>query len=403
MKNKKTLYISLTGMTESLGRSQVLEYLIDLSKKGNDFYLISFEREKDLKNIEEIKKIIEENNIKWEYFIYSNKYGIFSSLKQLFGGYINGKKIIKRNNINIIHTRSFVPALIGYFLKNKKIKMIFDIRGFAIDEKVDSGRLNSNTILYKILKKIDNFLYKNADHIVTLTHKAKDILSENLKIHNEKITVIPTCANKEIFQKIDNFEKEKIRKEFNFTNDDILLIHTGTVSGWYDFDKELKLIKYLINKNENIKFIILNKNEHDFINKKLQEYKIDKSKVILKSVPFEKVSQFLNISDYSIFFIKPSYSKQASAPTKFAENVACHLPSITNKGVGDMEYYLTQYKVGKLIDLENINYEEYEEILKFIEKPDINENDFEKLFNEHFDKKMAVKKYDNIYKRLINE
>ena len=398
MKNKKTLYISLTGMTESLGRSQVLEYLIDLSKKGNDFYLISFEREKDLKNIEEIKKIIEENNIKWEYFIYSNKYGIFSSLKQLFGGYINGKKIIKRNNINIIHTRSFVPALIGYFLKNKKIKMIFDIRGFAIDEKVDSGRLNSNTILYKILKKIDNFLYKNADHIVTLTHKARDILSENLNIDKEKITVIPTCANKEIFQKIDNFEKEKIRKEFNFTNNDILLIHTGTVSGWYDFDKELKLIKYLMDKNEKIKFIILNKNEHDFINKKLQEYKIDKSKVILKSVPFEKVNQFLNISDFSIFFIKPSYSKQASAPTKFAENVACHLPSITNKGVGDMEYYLTQYKVGKLVDLDDID---YNEILKFIEKPDIVDEDFDKLFNEHFDKKMAVEKYDNIYKRLL--
>ncbi len=396
----KILYISLTGMTEPLGRSQVLEYLIDLSKKGNDFYLISFEREKDLKDIEEVKKIIEENNIKWEYFIY--KKNKFKQLKEIYKVVKHIKKLNKKENFQIFHTRSFLPTLIGFLSKRKNIKIIFDIRGFWIDEKLDSGRMKS-TFLYKILKKIDDYLYKNADHVVTLTHKAKDILSENLKIHNEKITVIPTCANKEIFQKIDNFEKEKIRKEFNFTNDDILLIHTGTVSGWYDFDKELKLIKYLINKNENIKFIILNKNEHDFINKKLQEYKIDKSKVILKSVPFEKVSQFLNISDYSIFFIKPSYSKQASAPTKFAENVACHLPSITNKGVGDMEYYLTQYKVGKLIDLENINYEEYEEILKFIEKPDINENDFEKLFNEHFDKKMAVKKYDNIYKRLINE
>jgi hypothetical protein len=117
-------------------------------------------------------------------------------------------------------------------------------------------------------------------------------------------------------------------------------------------------------------------------------------------VPFEKVNLFLNIADYSIFFIKPSYSKQASAPTKFAENVACHLPSITNKGVGDMEYYLTQYKVGKLVDLDNIN---YEEVLSFIKKPDIVDEDFDKLFNEHFDKKMAVEKYNAIYKRLINE
>jgi len=397
MKNKKILYISLTGMTEPLGRSQVLEYLIDLSKKGNDFYLISFEREKDLKNIKEVKKIIEESNIKWEYFIYKrNKLSYFRNIVIVIN-FI--KKINKKENFQIFHTRSFLPTLIGFLSKDKKCKIIFDIRGFWIDEKLDSGRMKS-IFLYKILKKTDYYLYKNADHVVTLTHKAKEILHNSLDIDKEKITVIPTCANKEIFKKIDNLEKEKIRKKLNFTNEDILLIHTGTVTGWYDFDKELKLIKYLMEKNQNIKFIILNKNEHDFINKKLQEYKIDKSKVILKSVPFEKVNQFLNISDFSIFFIKPSYSKQASAPTKFAENVACHLPSITNKGVGDMEYYLTLYKVGKLVDLENIN---YEEILKFIEKPDINEDDFEKLFNEHFDKKMAVEKYNDIYKRLINE
>ena len=397
MKNRKILYISLTGMTEPLGRSQVLEYLIDLSKKGNDFYLISFEREKDLKNIEEVKKIIEENGIKWDYMIYKrNKHAYFRNIITVINKI---KKLNKNENFQIFHTRSFLPTLIGFLSKEKNTKIIFDIRGFWIDEKLDSERMKS-TFLYKILKKIDDYLYKNSEHIVTLTHKAKEILHKNLNINKERITVIPTCANKEIFKKIDELEKEKIRKELNFTNDDILLIHTGTVSGWYDFDKELELIKYLMDKNKKIKFIILNKNEHDFINKKLREYQIDKSRVILKSVPFEKVNLFLNIADYSIFFIKPSYSKQASAPTKFAENVACHLPSITNKGVGDMEYYLTQYKVGKLVDLDNIN---YEEVLSFIKKPDIVDEDFDKLFNEHFDKKMAVEKYNSIYERLINE
>ncbi|MDZ7817334.1 MAG: hypothetical protein U5K55_01420 [Aliarcobacter sp.] len=69
---KKILYISLTGMTEPLGRSQVLEYLFDLSKE-NEYYLISFERESDLKNIDEIKGLIKDYNIKWNYFIYSSK------------------------------------------------------------------------------------------------------------------------------------------------------------------------------------------------------------------------------------------------------------------------------------------------------------------------------------------
>ena len=67
------LYLSLTGMTEPLGRSQVLEYLINLSKE-NKIYLISFERDNDLENVNEIKALIKGHDIEWHYFTYSNKY-----------------------------------------------------------------------------------------------------------------------------------------------------------------------------------------------------------------------------------------------------------------------------------------------------------------------------------------
>ena len=70
------LYISLTGMTEPLGRSQVLEYLIELSKK-NKIYLISFEREYDLDTIVDIQNIVSLYDINWDYLIYSNKQVIF--------------------------------------------------------------------------------------------------------------------------------------------------------------------------------------------------------------------------------------------------------------------------------------------------------------------------------------
>jgi hypothetical protein len=64
----KVLFISLTGMTESLGCSQVLEYLIDLSKE-NKIYLISFEREDDSETLKEIKSMTEKFNIEWKYLI----------------------------------------------------------------------------------------------------------------------------------------------------------------------------------------------------------------------------------------------------------------------------------------------------------------------------------------------
>uniref|UniRef100_UPI0035658781 glycosyltransferase n=1 Tax=Sulfurovum sp. TaxID=1969726 RepID=UPI0035658781 len=351
----KILYLSLTGMTEPLGRSQVLEYLIDLSKE-NEIYLLSFERESDLKNVDEIHELIKEQKIQWHYLTYSNKYGVVSTLWQLVQAIRLGSKTVHEHSIDIVHARSMIPATIGLVLKKLHgAKLLFDIRGFAIDEKIDTGRLQKSSLLYKLLKRLDDHLYKVSDHIVTLTHTAKEILHQSLDIPKEKITVIPTCANKELFKLLDEDEKRVFKSTLGYAEQDKIVVHTGTVSGWYDFEAEVRLVKAMINQDEDVRFLVLNKNEHPFVEKILDNYLLKREHVKVASCSFNEMYKYLNIADASLFFIKPSFSKQASAPTKFAENVACRLPSVTNSGVGDMGFYLEQYKVGMAVDLDTLD------------------------------------------------
>jgi len=394
-------------MTEPLGRSQVLEYLIDLSHNTN-VTLVSFERSKDLSSIEEINTIVKKHGIQWHYLPYSNKFGLISSLFQIMRSVLLGSKVIKSEKIQIIHARSMIPAVIGIILKKLyKVKLLFDIRGFAIDEKVDSGRLKKNTPLYRMLKYIDNHLYKHSDHVVTLTLVAKEILQKKLNITENKITVIPTCVNKNIFKPLAIDEIYTLKKKLNYhPENDKVIIHTGTVSGWYDFEKEMILVREMMNHDDNLHFIILNKNEHDYINDYLVNFRFPKNRVKVLSTSFNKVHKYLNIADASLFFIKSSYSKQASAPTKFAENVACYLPSITNENVGDMGYYINQYDVGTAIYLDTFNKNITStalDLLKNIDHIKLNKKEYDKLIIEHFDKEIAVKKYSDIYDTLIGE
>ena len=53
--------------------------------------------------------------------------------------------------------------------------------------------------------------------------------------------------------------------------------------------------------------------------------------------------------DASIFFIKPVFSKQASAATKLAELLGCGVPCLGNAGVGDMAEVLEGARVGVAI------------------------------------------------------
>ena len=83
MKETNILYISILGMSEPLGKSQVLEYLRDLSNKHN-MSLYSFEKDLTHDTISELSQEIKKENIDWYYQGYSNRFGLFSTLAKLY-------------------------------------------------------------------------------------------------------------------------------------------------------------------------------------------------------------------------------------------------------------------------------------------------------------------------------
>jgi len=395
------LYISILGMSEPLGKSQVLEYLIDLSKEYN-ISLYSFEKDLNKEIINDLSNKIQEEGIDWSYQKYSNKYGLFSTLQQIYSSYKELKKIVKSKNIQIIHARSLIPVVIALILKRKyNIKVIYDIRGFQIDEKAEVGRLKKGSILYKLLKGIEHYAYKKSDSIVTLTYASISYISQ---FSNEKkITVIPTCANKELFKRVSKEENKKFKQELGYYEEDEILLHAGAVSNWYDFDNELKIVSQLMKDNLKLHYLILNKSEHEFIAKKMQEFDMDSKRLKVIEVDFYDMYRYLNIVDASIFIIKATFSKTASAPTKFAENLACGLYSITNNGIGDMNSFFQKNKtIGYSFDIKEIENNLSKICLDISEgiKMEKELAEYDTVYNEYLSKEMAIKKYSQIYNQL---
>src|SRR5699024_11158852 len=81
-----------------------------------------------------------------------------------------------------------------------------------------------------------------------------------------------------------------------------------------------------------------------------QKKGIDKSKLIIKSVEREDLPHYIYIADISIFFIKPTFSKKGSSPTKQGEIMSMGIPLIINSNVGDSEEILLNSEAGIVID-----------------------------------------------------
>ena len=77
---KKVLYLTHDGLTDSLGESQVLSYILELEKRRINYYIISFEKRKNKGKINRINKLLENKNIRWHPITYYNKPFILGTL-----------------------------------------------------------------------------------------------------------------------------------------------------------------------------------------------------------------------------------------------------------------------------------------------------------------------------------
>ena len=94
MKNN-IIYVSYDGILEPLGYSQVVCYIKKLSIKYN-ITLISYEKKKDLnfENINRLSKELQANNIDWHFLTYHSFPKIFSTLYDIFRGFLNSSNAI---------------------------------------------------------------------------------------------------------------------------------------------------------------------------------------------------------------------------------------------------------------------------------------------------------------------
>lgn len=339
------LYITNDGITDPLGRSQILPYLTGLADSRFRIRIISCEKPHRYKNSGHIiQKLLEQANICWTPVKYRNRIPLISAVATILSLRKNARKLIRQNDFHIVHVRSYIPALIGLHLKRKKgIKFLFDMRGFWADERKDGKIWNLKNPVYKMIYRF--FLRKEAeffsesDHIISLTHKGKEIICDRNypDVSCDKISVIPCCADYKYFLLSDIAVSHKCREELNIPKEALVVTYLGSFGTWYMLDEMLQTFAGILEKYPSAVFFFISNDPEETITRVLAKYHIPPDNVRFVSAGREKVPFYLSCSDLGISFIQPCFSKNASSPTRIAEMLAMGIPVIVNTGVGDMD------------------------------------------------------------------
>jgi len=396
--NKNILYISYDGLTDPLGQSQILPYIIGLSKKGYNFTIISAEKQ-EVYVIEKnnISKTCIENNIDWQPVKYTKKPAILSTIKDIKTISKLADKLHKHKQFKAVHCRSYISSIIGLKMKKKHgVKFIFDMRGFWADERIDGKIWNLNKrhyrLVYKYFKKKEKQFFNSADAIVSLTHIGKKIMQKDWKVE-QPIYVIPCAVDTKLF----NIQTQNL--EFKTLPPTLTIGYLGSIGTWYMLDEMLDFFKILLEKYPKTKFKFITKEEPASILNKAIAHNIDIEKFEILPANRNDVPSELAKIDIGIFFIKPTFSKQSSSPVKQGEFMAMGIPVITNSGVGDTDSIITKYNSGLLVNSFNTN--EYANVVEKINNLLNNNNEsILKGANEYFSLNIGVDSYKKLYENL---
>lgn len=353
---KKVLYLSYDGITDALGQSQILPYLLGLEKLGHSFQIVSFEKKRIYHQFQStIEQQIEGLNIVWHPLFYTKKPPVLSTLFDLNRMRNKAQQLLVLFQFDVVHCRSYLPALVALRLKNKNnFFFLFDMRGFWVDERVEGKLWNLKNpvflLIYHYMKRQESRLLKEANAIVSLTHNGKLALDELYPViaPSKKITVIPCCVDLMLFT--NQTAKKSLLELVGIDKNKIVLAYIGSIGTWYMLDEMLDFFKIQQSKEANLHFLFLSKDSKDSILQKAREKQILTTHISVLSVPYREMPDYLSVIDYGIFFIRPSFSKRASSPIKQAELMAMGIPIICNAGVGDSEAIVREHAAGFVFD-----------------------------------------------------
>lgn len=403
----RVLYITYDGLTDPLGRSQVLPYLTGLAELGHEITILSCEKPERMdRDGERIRKLCADAGLNWNPLKYHKKPPILSSALDAAALQRAAISLHRARPFDIVHCRSYIPARAGLALKRRfGVRFLFDMRGFWPDEKVEGNSWNlANPLyaaVYRYFKRLESRLLRGADSIVSLTQagKAQLLTRPEFARADERITVIPCCVDFDHFPLATAEARQTARERLGIAANVSVLLYLGSLGSWYMLDEMLDFFRVYASRHPDACLLFVTPDDPQPIREAAAARDVDPDRLTILAASREEVPGLMAAADLGIFFIKPVFSKTASSPTKMGEMLAVGLPIVANKGVGDVERMIDDMQCGVAIG--EFTPQSYSRAIARTEELKGSPEERRDRALTWFDVKLGIERYDQVYRQLL--
>ncbi len=261
-----------------------------------------------------------------------------------------GALCVRKVDIVIGSSPQFFPVCAAWFVgKLKRIPWVFELRDFWPESIKAVGALKDSWII-RMFEKLEMFLYRQATHIVAVTHTFKKILIER-GINPSKISVITNGVDLSHFN--FSLKDEDLLESLNLKGK-FIVGYIGTHGMAHSLETLLEaasILKYNYSVND-VSFLFLGDGacKKELI-QNTKEKNLD-NVIFLDSVSKGDVKKYWSLLDLSIIHLRKADLFQTVIPSKLFESMGMGIPVL--HGVpGESAEIVKQYNVGEIFESEN--------------------------------------------------
>jgi glycosyltransferase involved in cell wall biosynthesis len=401
----KVLYITYDGLTDPLGRSQILPYLQGCASKGHGITVLSCEKPERLQSSgETVQGLCHTAGIEWRPLKYHKRPPVASTAFDAVMLSRTAARLHRSRRFDLVHCRSHISAIAGLRLKRRDaVPLLFDMRGFWPEERTEGGSWNLHSPIYRgvynYFKRLESGLLRRSDHIVSLTEAAKQQLLSRPECEGaeDRISVIPCCVDFDHFPPAERMRRDS-RARLGIDSAAPVLGYLGSLGGNYMLDEMLDFFRVFRRSHPAALFLFVTLDDPHFIRETARRRGVDPEHVLVHPATREEVPAAIAAADFGIAFKQPSFSALACSPTKLGEMLAIGIPVVANVGVGDVESILASTRSGAVVR----RFEEasYSQAVSELERIGADAEGIRDRSRPLYDLTAAVDRYAGIYEEL---
>lgn len=379
------------ALTSAILHSQVLSVVRFLSENGFECMFIGCideggnecEAEKIIKDKYGISVIIRA--------VYTTRYGYLGIRLTSWRLQRATKNVIKKFRPAYIYSRSVASSeMVRKMAKQFNAVSVLDVRAALSEEiKLRKGKTGFG---YRYIRYLENKEFEKSEKLLCVSQNLKRYITSI--VERPDIAVIPCCFDKCKFR-FDPIKRKKIRKKFGFKSNEKVVCYSGGMAMWQRVDDIIALFESLHNSDQKYKFLFVTR-EIDVLKKKLSSSLLSNDSYVLASCAQDEVYQYLSSADAGILMREDTIVNNVASPIKVAEYLACGLPIILTKGVGDVSFLVSNSSIGLLLDEAGDVVDQVSTFMKQLNSEETRRNAI-KLSHAHFSMKTYIEEYRRIY------